>query len=72
MDIADIANDNILQELDRRLIARQLAQPGRIVDECEDCGDSIPLGRVQALKKSECVRCFDCQQIHERKEVQRK
>lgn len=71
MDIADIANDNILLDLDRRLCALQLARPVRVTDECEECGDSIPLGRVEALKKSECVRCFDCQQMHELKEARR-
>lgn len=70
-DIADVSNDNIQKDLDRRLFALQLARPGRIVDECEECGDSIPLGRVEALKKLECVRCFDCQQVREQKEARR-
>lgn len=68
-DIADVSNDNILLDLDRRLCALQLARPARVTDECEECGDSIPLDRVQALKKWECVRCVDCQQVHEFKEA---
>lgn len=66
-DIADIANDRMLQELDQRLAARGLARPRYVAEECEECGDPIPFERVQALAKMDCLRCVDCQQIFERR-----
>lgn len=64
-DIADIANDQMQQELDQRLAARGLARPRQVSEECEYCGITIPFARVQALAKMDCLRCVDCQGLHE-------
>ncbi|WP_312247317.1 TraR/DksA C4-type zinc finger protein [Stutzerimonas nitrititolerans] len=66
-DNADRANDLVLERLDRTLAARVPAQPGRVLEECEECGDPIPFERVQALAKMECLRCVECQGYHERR-----
>lgn len=68
-DIADIANDRMLLELDQRLAARGLVRPRHVAEECEECGDPIPFERVQALAKMDCLRCVDCQGLHERRGV---
>lgn len=66
-DNADRANDLVLERLDRSLAARVHVQPGRVLEECEECGDPIPFERVQALAKMECLRCVECQGFHERR-----
>lgn len=68
-DIADIANDRMLLELDQRLAARGLTRPRYVAEECEDCGVPIPFERVQALAKMDCLRCVDCQGFHEKRGV---
>lgn len=68
-DIADIANDNARLFLDAQLAARKPASPGRVLEECEECGDPIPFQRVQALAMSECLRCVECQTFHEKRGV---
>lgn len=65
-DIADIANDRMLLELDQRLAARGLTRPRYVAEECEECGEPIPFERVQALAKMDCLRCFECQGVYER------
>lgn len=42
-------------------VQKKLQQPGK--EECEDCGDSIPLERRKAAPWS--IRCLPCQEIHE-------
>lgn len=66
-DIADIANDRMLIELDRQLAARELARQCPVAEECEVCGITIPFERVQALAKLPCLRCVDCQAYLESK-----
>lgn len=68
-DLADVANDRILLELDQRLAVRRSALPGRVEEECEECAVVIPFERVQALAKLECLRCVDCQRVHEQRLV---
>lgn len=65
-DIADIANDRMLLELDQRLAARGLTRPRYVAEECEECGEPIPFERVQALAKMDCLRCVECQGVYER------
>lgn len=66
-DAVDIANDRMLDEMDRRLANHALARQCPVAEECEDCGDPIPFEHVQALAKLPCLRCVECQGYHERK-----
>ncbi|MCY1311011.1 phage/conjugal plasmid C-4 type zinc finger protein, TraR family [compost metagenome] len=66
MDIADIANDNLLLQLEQHLAARQPAE-GVSAEDCEDCGDPIPVARRLALAGRGCVRCIECQGQAERR-----
>ena len=66
MDIADIANDNLLLQLEQRLAVRQPAQ-GESAEDCEDCGEPIPAARRLALAGRGCVRCIECQWLAERR-----
>lgn len=66
MDNVDFANDLVLERMERQLAARQPAQPV-LADDCQGCGELIPLRRRQALATRGCVRCFECQQIHEQR-----
>ncbi len=63
-DIADIANDHVLQQQELRLAARKPAEV-EISDECHDCGCPIPPARLVALAGRSCVRCIECQALHE-------
>ncbi|WP_416311151.1 TraR/DksA C4-type zinc finger protein [Pseudomonas sp. W03] len=63
-DIADIANDNILLLNEVRLASRKPAEV-QVAEECEDCGSEIPEARRLALIGRDCIRCIDCQTIHE-------
>ncbi len=66
MDIADIANDNLLLQLEQRLAARPSVQ-GVSAEDCEDCGDPIPPARQVAMAGRGCVRCIECQGLAERR-----
>lgn len=63
-DIADIANDNAQLLLDAQLASRKQGG-GVVVAECDDCGDSIPERRREALAGHGCLRCIECQTIRE-------
>jgi RNA polymerase-binding transcription factor DksA len=39
---------------------------GRILNECEDCGNTIPKDRIEALKHNGCTRCIECQGIFDK------
>ncbi len=67
MDNADIANDIMLERMERQLAARKPARVPVPAEECEGCGEPIPFERVQALAKLPCLRCVDCQQLHEKR-----
>ncbi|MCY1297051.1 phage/conjugal plasmid C-4 type zinc finger protein, TraR family [compost metagenome] len=67
MDIADIANDSVLLQMEQRLAARQPAQGGASAEECADCGDPIPPARRLAMAGRGCVRCIECQGLAERR-----
>lgn len=50
---------------DNAVAAVRRAMPtGASLEECEDCGEVIPLARRLAAKG--CSRCIHCQAIHER------
>lgn len=63
-DIADIANDYVLRQQELRLAARKPAMV-EVSEECQSCGEPIPQARLQALAASGCVRCVECQALHE-------
>lgn len=65
-DIADIANDHAQVMLDAQLAARKQGG-GVVVEDCESCGSEIPEQRRLALVGHGCLRCVDCQQLHERR-----
>lgn len=73
-DIADNANDTAQfnNDLAIRQHAIDHALPAQhVVDgvvECMDCGIDIPADRLAALPH--CVRCIDCQTMHEIRERQ--
>ncbi|KAF1071012.1 MAG: Protein TraR [Pseudomonas citronellolis] len=61
-DLADHANDLMLERLESLLSARQReAEPSAM--ECIDCGDPIPSAR--RLAAPGCCRCLDCQAMDE-------
>lgn len=66
-DTAQFNNDLAIHQhrIDHALPA-QLVVDG--VVECIDCGVDIPADRLEALP--DCVRCIDCQTIHEIREKQ--
>lgn len=39
---------------------------GRVLTECEDCGEEIPAARVEALKDVGCTRCVKCQDAYDK------
>jgi RNA polymerase-binding transcription factor DksA len=49
----------------RRALAKQAAQPS--LEECEDCGEEIPVARQQLVLG--CTRCIHCQGLYERKKA---
>lgn len=55
-DEADIANDAILADLERRLEAHRAAQNRPPVAECDECEEPIEPGRV-ALRLRLCLEC---------------
>jgi len=54
-------NMNAVAEVRRQLEAQAL-QPS--LEECEDCGDTIPEARRTAIKG--CTRCVWCQELAEK------
>lgn len=56
------------RELLEDALAQQAAKRARSGPSrtfCSDCGDMIPAARRQAVPG--CVRCVDCEEIHERR-----
>jgi len=66
-DIADRANDLVLERMEQHLAARTPAMGGAVAEECEDCGAPIPEGRRLALAGRGCTLCVECQGYHERR-----
>lgn len=64
-DLADIANDHVLLQLEDSLAALQAWSIIEEADDCHTCGDPIPEARRRALAGRSCVRCVDCQAMHE-------
>ena len=55
-------NMNAVAEIQRRL-EKQATQES--LEDCEDCGEAIPLARRTAIKG--CTRCVWCQEVAEKK-----
>jgi DnaK suppressor protein len=68
MDVFDRAqeNDQLFRDLALRehFAGRVKGQEERVMD-CIDCGDQIPLERLEAMPNA--VRCLECQEKEERK-----
>ncbi|MCP8463081.1 TraR/DksA C4-type zinc finger protein [Pseudomonas sp. ZM23] len=62
-DIADYANDLMLERLDDMLHSRRSVTLTSSAEFCEDCGDDIPSAR--RLAAPGCTRCIDCQALDE-------
>jgi phage/conjugal plasmid C-4 type zinc finger TraR family protein len=56
---AQILNDNGIAAVRRRIAT------GPSLEDCTDCGESIPLARRIAVQG--CLRCIHCQSVFERK-----
>lgn len=64
-DIADVANDLMLERIDHALAARKPAPVSASFEYCVDCDDAIPQARRLAARG--CMRCAGCQQALEKK-----
>ncbi|WEJ72825.1 TraR/DksA C4-type zinc finger protein [Pseudomonas sp. PSE14] len=62
-DIADYANDLVLDRIEDLLLSRRPAVAVSSAESCEDCGDDIPPAR--RLAAPGCTRCIDCQALDE-------
>lgn len=62
-DIADYANDLVLDRIENLLHSRRSAVAVSSAEYCEDCGDDIPPAR--RLAAPGCTRCTDCQAMDE-------
>lgn len=67
-DDADLANDIVLLRLEEALAARAGASVRESRVDCIDCDDPIPESRRVAARG--CVRCGDCQTLHEDRRAQ--
>lgn len=61
-DEADIANDAIMADLERRIAIQRAAANRPPVTHCTQCEEPIPLGR----QKLGLQLCIDCAQLLER------
>ncbi|UCL88728.1 TraR/DksA family transcriptional regulator [Pseudomonas sp. HS-18] len=64
-DIADRANDLMLDNLEALLAARQPAKARHSLAECLDCGEEIPPARQLAAPG--CTLCTWCQSLSEQR-----
>ncbi|MBB4867353.1 phage/conjugal plasmid C-4 type zinc finger TraR family protein [Pseudomonas nitritireducens] len=62
-DIADYANDLMLERIEEMLHSRRASRAISSAEFCEDCGDDIPPAR--RLAAPGCTRCIDCQALDE-------
>ena len=64
MDIADQASDREMADREFALAARRAASPaGHSTSHCQDCGESIPEGRREAVPG--VTLCVECQTVQE-------
>ncbi|KHA73063.1 conjugal transfer protein TraR [Pseudomonas chlororaphis] len=68
-DIADFANDLVLERVDQALAARRIAAKSALVAHsfqlCEECDEPIPEARRVA--QPGCTHCVDCLSLVELK-----
>lgn len=64
-DEADIANDVMMADLDRRIEAARGIPKKKSLEECAECGDEIPIKRQEAIEGVE--HCFACASRNEQK-----
>lgn len=68
-DIADFANDLVLERVDQALAARRIAAKLALAAHsfqfCEECGEPIPEARRVA--QPGCTHCVDCLSLVELK-----
>ncbi|HGY3508652.1 TPA: TraR/DksA C4-type zinc finger protein [Pseudomonas aeruginosa] len=64
-DIADHANDLVLERMEAALAARALVAVGESAHECECCGEPIPPRCREAVPG--CKTCIECQSFNERR-----
>ena len=62
MDEADIANDAILADLERKIALQRAAANKPPMTNCEECDEPI----TQARQKLCLQLCIDCAQLRER------
>ncbi|CDF81941.1 hypothetical protein PKB_0564 [Pseudomonas knackmussii B13] len=62
-DLADYANDLMLERLDALIAARRHSAIPAAAEDCQVCGEPIPEARRQAVPG--CDRCLDCQALEE-------
>ena len=60
---AEGVNDQIEQTMKDRMRASQVLLQQKGQEECEDCGEQIPLARRKAIPSA--IRCIKCQSIFE-------
>jgi len=65
-DIADRANDLVLERVEQILASRKPASL-RVTTECEECGGPIPPERLKAMEGRGCTMCVLCQSLNERR-----
>lgn len=64
-DIIDRASEREAEFLAEALARHQRQPENRgSLKNCTDCGEPIPEARRQAV--SGCLRCIDCQELHEK------
>lgn len=64
-DNADIADGLIENSLERSLALLRSARPRGRTEVCVGCEEPIPADRQAALSGMGCLRCLDCQQVHD-------
>jgi len=68
-DIADFANDLVLERVDQALAARRIAAKPALAAHsflfCEECNEAIPEARRVA--QPGCTHCVDCLSLAEMK-----
>lgn len=64
---ADAAQELAQDHIDNLVHEARQYFDGRVLHECEDCGEEIPAARIEALKDVGCTRCVHCQEEYDRK-----
>jgi phage/conjugal plasmid C-4 type zinc finger TraR family protein len=57
----DVAQELAMDHVNNLVHEARQYFDGRVLHECEDCGEEIPAARVEAMKKYGCTRCVKCQ-----------